>query len=1339
MINETVLCLIHSDCRHPILKKHAKHLDQSVNWDPELHVTKPLSSIFSKVIEFDVGKNYATMGVSKTNEMILQIVRSEHPKYVFWPTMSYEILESTFSAIRQDGSYVVGWFFDDECRFDEYSRWWIPFMDYMFTTDKIAVARYQESGAKAIHLVVTTDPDYLKPTLSTTSWDVSFVGSRSVADRDNLVELLSEDGIRLSTFGKGWPSGFVSNEEMFQIYSNSKINICFTKSYGAGTRNQLKNKIFDITMCGGFLLCEYVDGIEEFFDINREIACFHDFADALHKIRYFLENEHERQLIVQAGKERSVRDYSPRMLFGNAFKALELDTQIRTERTFSDRLPLDMPEQARMLPAQFHFRWAEILKTEGFEEWRWREELDLARTYLESAGGGNEKVVYSEILCDEIFGSDMPEFPHLYNTLKDKSVNFVRSMKAGTDTGLFRYAPSRLKSHIYASAYACMILSLYGELEGFTASDRRRWADYFDSFQSEDDGLFYDEVLRNELYDNTDWWGARHFALHVIPTYTALGCKPKYPFKFVLTYYDTQQLRNLLDSVDWESAIPHSNDIDNKIMNIGSALQYSRDFNTDGRASAAVSFLLGYLKEKINPSTGLWGRYDLNDPNEVSRMVQFGYHLLSLYFYDGCQVDSPEKIIDFALETQNSVGGFGVQLNSSACEDIDSVDLLIKLSGISGHRRAEVEQALHRALYWIVSNMNRDGGFVFRRNEPFHYGHNEMSSGTNESSLFATWFRTLAIANIVNKLAGCDLYTINHSPGLEFRYEYIKPDDTATLEGNDLRKVYDSSFYDEQKNDSLRSAKIIVPMLMDATGTTSVIDVGCGVGGWLWTFRAAGVTNIYGYDANELSPDSYFIDKNCIETGTDFTDKNFRIARKAELLICLEVAEHFPGKAADRFIHNLVSASPIVIFSAALPGQTGVNHINEQPPWYWREKFNMAGYFEIDFIRPQILRNANICWWYRQNITCFVRPDVLAVNPKLAALAKVHGQNSEQHKLTVVNEWVLRNILAGEHLTPHVTDVPKSRPILSVIIPTRNRASLLYNALESLTLQTYPADNFQVIVVDNGSSDETAEVCHHFQRRIPQLKRLYAPHPGLHIGRHEGLREATGEILVYADDDIEAQSTWLEGIAESFDNPEVALVGGKILPKFEFPPPEWVNDLVSRTDSGWSIGWYSILDFGDVPHEIGHEYIWGCNFAIRKEVLRQVAGFHPDAFPQEMIKYRGDGETAVTLAVRDMGFKAWYNPKAAVYHVVSAERLTEQYIYQRAYNQGISDSYATIRKHGSLSGLKSYALPMGTIQDVVNRGYADGFNFHHQEVKSDNTLLEWILKDDYMDGAEIAQ
>jgi hypothetical protein len=119
------------------------------------------------------------------------------------------------------------------------------------------------------------------------------------------------------------------------------------------------------------------------------------------------------------------------------------------------------------------------------------------------------------------------------------------------------------------------------------------------------------------------------------------------------------------------------------------------------------------------------------------------------------------------LSTQNVLGGFGVTLNSSACEDIDSIYPLIRFSSATNYRRDDIDLALKRAFPWVLANMNSDGGFVFRRNESFCYGHEEMYSGYNESSMFATWFRTLCLAYLINYLELSNQFKIQNIPGLE--------------------------------------------------------------------------------------------------------------------------------------------------------------------------------------------------------------------------------------------------------------------------------------------------------------------------------------------------------------------------------------------------------------------------------------------------------------------------------------------------------------------------------------------------------------------------------------------
>ena len=117
-----------------------------------------------------------------------------------------------------------------------------------------------------------------------------------------------------------------------------------------------------------------------------------------------------------------------------------------------------------------------------------------------------------------------------------------------------------------------------------------------------------------------------------------------------------------------------------------------------------------------------------------------------------------------------------------------------------------------------------------------------------------------------------------------------------------------------------------------------------------------------------------FISRNNIIIS-DFEIDSFKkyVNRKFDLVESLEVAEHLKEENADHYIELLCQLGDLILFSAALPFQTGTNHINEQPPQYWNEKFQSFGYECFDILRCEIWDNNNICWWYRQNILIFAR------------------------------------------------------------------------------------------------------------------------------------------------------------------------------------------------------------------------------------------------------------------------------------------------------------------------------------------------------------------------------
>lgn len=348
--------------------------------------------------------------------------------------------------------------------------------------------------------------------------------------------------------------------------------------------------------------------------------------------------------------------------------------------------------------------------------------------------------------------------------------SFVISMRVDGSNYYYRYSSSCSRPTLYASAYACMTLSLLGELQGYSDEKRREWADYFDSFQNPVDGLFYDQAVMNDLYPDTDWWGARHLALHMISAYTDLDSRPKYPFTFLTKYYEEGFIQTWLDSFDWQGSSLGAGDVDNKIMNIGCLLQYQRDYWNDQQAGVAINVLKSYLRNKINPITGMWGEFDTTDAHQRSRMAQFAYHLLPIFFYDKEFDFDHVKIVSLVLKTQNRFGGYGVAMNSSACEDIDSIDILIRFCPLTSEStKTKITQSLAIAFQWVLLNQVDDNGFVFRLAEPFVYGSTQTSSTTNEGALLPTWFRTLSLAYLTKNLHIENHFVITTCPGYEIQ------------------------------------------------------------------------------------------------------------------------------------------------------------------------------------------------------------------------------------------------------------------------------------------------------------------------------------------------------------------------------------------------------------------------------------------------------------------------------------------------------------------------------------------------------------------------------------------
>src|ERR1035441_5185580 len=195
---------------------------------------------------------------------------------------------------------------------------------------------------------------------------------------------------------------------------------------------------------------------------------------------------------------------------------------------------------------------------------------------------------------------------------------------------------------------------------------------------------------------------------------------------------------------------------------------------------------------------------------------------------------------------------------------------------------------------------------------------------------------------------------------------------------------------------------------------------------------------------------------------------------------------------------------------------------------------------------------------------------------------------------------------------------------VSIIIPTLNHDTLLMRTLESIAAVVSSKDAVEILLVDNGSTDQTAKVFNVLKGKFPELewRYFYDAMPGLLSGRHRGAKEAQGEILAYLDDDALLAPTWLKALKYAFRDPRVGLVGGPSLPFYEVSPPSWVNALCREMAGGRMCGSLSLIDLGSVRKPIDPCYVWGLNFSIRKKVFHECGGFHPDCLPKSLQRYQ---------------------------------------------------------------------------------------------------------------------
>lgn len=242
---------------------------------------------------------------------------------------------------------------------------------------------------------------------------------------------------------------------------------------------------------------------------------------------------------------------------------------------------------------------------------------------------------------------------------------------------------------------------------------------------------------------------------------------------------------------------------------------------------------------------------------------------------------------------------------------------------------------------------------------------------------------------------------------------------------------------------------------------------------------------------------------------------------------------------------------------------------------------------------------------------------------------------------------------------------------ITVVITTRNRASLLHETLEQLRRQCYEPDD-EVIVVDNASTDATADVIATAADGFPvRLHRLSEPAPGKTPALNAGLAAARGDVLALTDDDVLVGEHWIRDIRRAFERSTLDLAGGRVNPRWERTPPRWLRvERAGRYELMASP--LALLHYG-AAQDLGLRAVLGANMAFRRRVLDRLGGFSPQFNRRSGNLLSGEDHDFCERAGA-AGFQCEYLPQLQVRHWVPAERATLRYYLQWFHASGATQS-----------------------------------------------------------------
>jgi spore maturation protein CgeB len=338
--------------------------------NPELGLSFEHYNLYESLVAMDGGRHEVIYfpfdaidketGSQAMNKRLVELALAEKPDLCLFFLFGDYIKKDTVKKITAAGVKTFNWFADDKWRFENFSKHWGPLFSLISTDQPSRVQDYRRIGYENVVVCCWgCNHRMYKPLDVPKIYDVSFVGQPH-GNRRKIIEKIRKAGIKVECFGRGWPNGKVSQEEMIKIFCQSKINLNPTKCSGMvdaksiarifldtrpnqpmrlntpvqwvenakslidRQKNEIKGRNFEVPGCGSFLLSGYAQDLEYFYEIGKEIDCYYDDRDLIKKIRYYLDRDQEREAVAKAGYKRTMKDHTYEQRFRTIFEAMGL-------------------------------------------------------------------------------------------------------------------------------------------------------------------------------------------------------------------------------------------------------------------------------------------------------------------------------------------------------------------------------------------------------------------------------------------------------------------------------------------------------------------------------------------------------------------------------------------------------------------------------------------------------------------------------------------------------------------------------------------------------------------------------------------------------------------------------------------------------------------------------------------------------------------------------------------------------------------------------------------------------------------------------------------------------